>query len=332
MIMDRLRYAAPDRVPQSVYAAAAPEGRYIAAAPVLMEGRLELLHYLINQSICHAYHRYGNLGVRAIEARMSGRLGHRPDQRGRFSPQKKLNPEQIRGGGARYRFYGSSFYTLPEIRWRLRKLLPKTKSRNPSTLYAAIKVILARGPFRSLGPPGVVPASGHGFQPNGSSYRHRFGRPGSGCMIQPYSPAPVQVPDKSPKGRKKIHRLGTPGRRIDISALLDGKKAAGMGPVAIYAAAFGTQKDTHGLSGVSAIRSMNLWEEVAVAQNDVDILVDEFHRPGFPILSSDEPHHRDRETGSNYGNTGIKTGHTGMTIEIESVIGGQLIGGSLFGI
>ena len=72
MTMDRLRYAAPDRVPQLVYAAAAPEGRYIAAAPVLMEGRLELLHYLINQSISHAYHRYGNLGVRAIKR------GYRP--------------------------------------------------------------------------------------------------------------------------------------------------------------------------------------------------------------------------------------------------------------
>jgi RHH-type transcriptional regulator, proline utilization regulon repressor / proline dehydrogenase / delta 1-pyrroline-5-carboxylate dehydrogenase len=32
---------------------------------VLMEGRLELLHYVVNQSVCHNYHRYGNLGERA---------------------------------------------------------------------------------------------------------------------------------------------------------------------------------------------------------------------------------------------------------------------------
>jgi RHH-type proline utilization regulon transcriptional repressor/proline dehydrogenase/delta 1-pyrroline-5-carboxylate dehydrogenase len=31
-----------------------------------MEGRIELLHYVINQSICDSYHRYGNLGDRAL--------------------------------------------------------------------------------------------------------------------------------------------------------------------------------------------------------------------------------------------------------------------------
>lgn len=65
--VDRLRYAAPDRVPDTVLAAAAArDGFYIARSPVLMEGRLELLHYLLPQSICHNYHRYGNLGARAV--------------------------------------------------------------------------------------------------------------------------------------------------------------------------------------------------------------------------------------------------------------------------
>jgi RHH-type proline utilization regulon transcriptional repressor/proline dehydrogenase/delta 1-pyrroline-5-carboxylate dehydrogenase len=36
---------------------------------VLAEGRLELLWYLREQSISHDYHRYGNLGLRAGEAR-----------------------------------------------------------------------------------------------------------------------------------------------------------------------------------------------------------------------------------------------------------------------
>jgi RHH-type transcriptional regulator, proline utilization regulon repressor / proline dehydrogenase / delta 1-pyrroline-5-carboxylate dehydrogenase len=62
----RIRLAAPDRVPPDLLAAAALRGFYIARAPVLMEGRVELLHYLQNQSICDTYHRYGNLGDRAI--------------------------------------------------------------------------------------------------------------------------------------------------------------------------------------------------------------------------------------------------------------------------
>ena len=68
MIADvqRIRYAAPGRVPPLVLQAAADKGIYIARSPVLMEGRIELLHYVINQSICDSYHRYGNLGERAI--------------------------------------------------------------------------------------------------------------------------------------------------------------------------------------------------------------------------------------------------------------------------
>jgi RHH-type transcriptional regulator, proline utilization regulon repressor / proline dehydrogenase / delta 1-pyrroline-5-carboxylate dehydrogenase len=61
----RIRCAAPDRAHPDLLAAAALRGYYIARAPVLMEGRVELLHYLQNQSVCDTYHRYGNLGDRA---------------------------------------------------------------------------------------------------------------------------------------------------------------------------------------------------------------------------------------------------------------------------
>ena len=64
-VVDRIRYAAPERVPANVLAAAARRGFYIARAPVLAEGRTELIHYYQNQSICDTYHRYGNLGDRA---------------------------------------------------------------------------------------------------------------------------------------------------------------------------------------------------------------------------------------------------------------------------
>ena len=63
----RIRYAAPDRVPSSVFAAAAKTGAYIARTPVYMEGRLELLQYFQQQAICDNYHRYGNLGERSHE-------------------------------------------------------------------------------------------------------------------------------------------------------------------------------------------------------------------------------------------------------------------------
>ena len=63
--VDRIRYAAPDRVPPELFAAAAETGFYIARTPVVMEGRIELLQYYRQQSVCTNYHRYGNLGDRA---------------------------------------------------------------------------------------------------------------------------------------------------------------------------------------------------------------------------------------------------------------------------
>jgi RHH-type proline utilization regulon transcriptional repressor/proline dehydrogenase/delta 1-pyrroline-5-carboxylate dehydrogenase len=65
----RVRYAAPERVPEVVLKAVGDTGVYIARAPVLMEGRAELLWYVTEQSISHDYHRYGNLGGRAQEER-----------------------------------------------------------------------------------------------------------------------------------------------------------------------------------------------------------------------------------------------------------------------
>ncbi|WP_319587280.1 hypothetical protein [uncultured Desulfobulbus sp.] len=42
-------------------------GAYIARTPVYMEGRIELLQYLRQQSICHNDHCYGNLGDRSLD-------------------------------------------------------------------------------------------------------------------------------------------------------------------------------------------------------------------------------------------------------------------------
>jgi RHH-type proline utilization regulon transcriptional repressor/proline dehydrogenase/delta 1-pyrroline-5-carboxylate dehydrogenase len=66
---DRVRYAASERVPQPVLAAAGESGVCVLSRPVLTEGRVELLWYLQEQSLSVDYHRYGNLGARSGELR-----------------------------------------------------------------------------------------------------------------------------------------------------------------------------------------------------------------------------------------------------------------------
>jgi RHH-type proline utilization regulon transcriptional repressor/proline dehydrogenase/delta 1-pyrroline-5-carboxylate dehydrogenase len=41
--------------------AAADSGTHLALEPVLASGRIELLHYLREQAVSYAYHRYGSL-------------------------------------------------------------------------------------------------------------------------------------------------------------------------------------------------------------------------------------------------------------------------------
>lgn len=67
--VDRVRYAAPGLVPPVVQRAAAERFIYVADAPVCPFGRIELLWYVREQSVCVDYHRYGNLGFRAEEER-----------------------------------------------------------------------------------------------------------------------------------------------------------------------------------------------------------------------------------------------------------------------
>src|SRR5262249_18603570 len=53
---DRVRYAAPDRVPLEVLQAGNEAGGCVISRPVSAEGRLELLWYLREQSISVDYH------------------------------------------------------------------------------------------------------------------------------------------------------------------------------------------------------------------------------------------------------------------------------------
>jgi RHH-type proline utilization regulon transcriptional repressor/proline dehydrogenase/delta 1-pyrroline-5-carboxylate dehydrogenase len=67
--VDRIRYAAPDRASLEVLQAGNAANGCVVSVPVSAEGRLELLWYVREQSISTDYHRYGNLGLRADEAR-----------------------------------------------------------------------------------------------------------------------------------------------------------------------------------------------------------------------------------------------------------------------
>jgi RHH-type proline utilization regulon transcriptional repressor/proline dehydrogenase/delta 1-pyrroline-5-carboxylate dehydrogenase len=67
--VDRVRYAYPGRASLEVLRAGNAANGCVVSVPVSAEGRLELLWYLREQSIRTDYHRYGNLGMRADEAR-----------------------------------------------------------------------------------------------------------------------------------------------------------------------------------------------------------------------------------------------------------------------
>jgi len=57
---DRVRTCSKN-IPEAYFHEAAKKGKYIATAKPLIEGRLELLHYLKEQSISFEYHRYGSI-------------------------------------------------------------------------------------------------------------------------------------------------------------------------------------------------------------------------------------------------------------------------------
>ncbi|MDB2562870.1 bifunctional proline dehydrogenase/L-glutamate gamma-semialdehyde dehydrogenase [Sulfurimonas sp.] len=64
--VQRVRFLSPDNVSQNIYAQIASKAIYIASDPFVSHGRLELMHYFIEQSISNSYHRYGNLGIQGL--------------------------------------------------------------------------------------------------------------------------------------------------------------------------------------------------------------------------------------------------------------------------
>ncbi len=64
---DRVIYSNISKVPACVFEKASESLTYIVRQKPMMEGRLELLNYFIEQSISHSFHRYGNIGARGIK-------------------------------------------------------------------------------------------------------------------------------------------------------------------------------------------------------------------------------------------------------------------------
>ncbi|WP_345975938.1 bifunctional proline dehydrogenase/L-glutamate gamma-semialdehyde dehydrogenase [Sulfurimonas sp. HSL3-7] len=64
---ERIRFLKPEHVSEQLYKDIADKAYYLATAPFVSHGRIELMHYYIEQSVSHRYHRYGNLGSRALE-------------------------------------------------------------------------------------------------------------------------------------------------------------------------------------------------------------------------------------------------------------------------
>ena len=64
--VQRVRFLHPENVTQNIYEQVADKAIYIASTPFVSHGRLELMHYFIEQSISNSYHRYGNLGIQGL--------------------------------------------------------------------------------------------------------------------------------------------------------------------------------------------------------------------------------------------------------------------------
>ncbi len=69
--VDRLRFLNPSHVSQQVHEKASQHTVHIASEPFVAHGRIELMHYFLEQNVSESYHRYGNLGYKGLMKRRS---------------------------------------------------------------------------------------------------------------------------------------------------------------------------------------------------------------------------------------------------------------------
>jgi RHH-type proline utilization regulon transcriptional repressor/proline dehydrogenase/delta 1-pyrroline-5-carboxylate dehydrogenase len=64
---ERVRFLTNEPISPKIYEALSSEPIHISSKPFVGQGRIEMLHYYIEQSISDSYHRYGNLGEHKVE-------------------------------------------------------------------------------------------------------------------------------------------------------------------------------------------------------------------------------------------------------------------------
>lgn len=63
---DRLRYLNKHNIKEELYKISSTNSIHIISEAFIPHGRVELMHFFIEQSISDSYHRYGNLGLKAL--------------------------------------------------------------------------------------------------------------------------------------------------------------------------------------------------------------------------------------------------------------------------
>jgi len=62
--VQRVRFLDAQNLNKNIYQSIAGEAIHIVSEPFIAHGRVELMHYFVEQSISNSYHRYGNLGIK----------------------------------------------------------------------------------------------------------------------------------------------------------------------------------------------------------------------------------------------------------------------------
>lgn len=65
--VERIRFLKSQNISTSIYTAVAEYALYIASEPFIAHGRIELMHYFVEQTLSNSYQRYGNLGLRGLK-------------------------------------------------------------------------------------------------------------------------------------------------------------------------------------------------------------------------------------------------------------------------
>ena len=68
---NRVRYLNGKNIQLDIYESIAKDSIHIASEPFIAHGRVELMHFFIEQSISDSYHRYGNLGLKSLKSEES---------------------------------------------------------------------------------------------------------------------------------------------------------------------------------------------------------------------------------------------------------------------